>query len=899
MGQQNEIEDPEIILDKLNSYEENLIKENIFSEDSFTIVKNVAKEYIQYKSILDKHQKKKTGKKIENKNDENYDKNKIDEINHKFDRLNKWIKMAKTPYYNNFQLFLNKIRGDEKKNKNKNLYKDKSTDNIFGKGVRRKNIKLNNNISNQEPMTDRNLKSKDQEMIPIKRPRHKKTTSFDKINENAIKEEKEKDTNKDKDKESIENIKLYSDKNIEEKIISFYAKNQSKFKERVIKGPPESFRWLSWCIINNVPLERDINIYHNYVVKDLEKDNKDSIIRDIQRTFSDTTISKDELRKKETNLYNILKAFWNLDNELGYCQGMNLLVGFMLLISENNELDSFYLLIANLSSTFNKKKEYYYSIRGLFSEEFPLLAFLNFIFDILLEENIPDIKNHLDEMGITYDLWVGQWFQTLFTIVLPINWCKRVWDCIYSENIYFLVKFGIVFTKLIKNDILEKSEEIEVIDFFKELQKFSMCQENKFLEQKCDINNLIIKANKIKLDPEEYVKLYKKKNEDYKNFKSKMKKNSNITYPLEMGNCEINEKKMKTRTTVLFEKDEIETISKESLMLGEIKEKYNEEEKDKEESDSENENNNIIINDNKNENKNNKNKNVYYDHKNKNYVVKINKHYHQIKNNNKEKEESEEENEGDIFKEKKEQKNQNEIKIKPILKRQHQINKYEYNRELKPKNNILEIFDNKDNIDINQENEINNIKEEKDEDKDKNINNIDINDNGNDINPIQRAAYYKKKKVNSKSFKQKTNPINQINQINYENFSNNQNKDNNDINNNFNINNYENTNDQINMRKNIRNMHNRFNMHNNYNFINTNDINFNNNNNYRNNMIDIHNEYINFYGDNNNNYNNKYYDVNLTDDNANLDRYYSNYSNINKGKNIHGPNNLYNNKDAI
>ena len=50
-----------------------------------------------------------------------------------------------------------------------------------------------------------------------------------------------------------------------------------------------------------------------------------------------------------------------------------------------------------------------------------------------------------------------------------------------------------------------------------------------------------------------------------------MKKNSNKTYPLEMGNCEINEKKMKNRTTVLFEKDEIETISKESLMLGEIK----------------------------------------------------------------------------------------------------------------------------------------------------------------------------------------------------------------------------------------------------------------------------------------------------------------------------------------
>ena len=47
--------------------------------------------------------------------------------------------------------------------------------------------------------------------------------------------------------------------------------------------------------------------------------------------------------------------------------------------------------------------------------------------------------------------------------------CKRVWDCIFSDNIYFLVKFGIAFTKLIKTEILDKTEEIDVINFFKEL----------------------------------------------------------------------------------------------------------------------------------------------------------------------------------------------------------------------------------------------------------------------------------------------------------------------------------------------------------------------------------------------------------------------------------------------
>ena len=426
--------------------------------------------------------------------------------------------MVKTPYSSNLKYLFNIIKGGEsKKIANKNLYKDKSTENIFSKGLRRqKNILNNNNIFNQENFeTDKKNKNNDNnEPLLIKKLKRKKTSSLD----------KNKNTKKNNESENDYQILLetYCDKRIEEKILAFYLNNKSKFKERIFKGPPESFRWISWCIINGIPLERDINIYNNYLVKDLEEENKNSIIRDIQRTFSDVNMDEMALRKKETSLYNVLKAFWNLDEQIGYCQGMNLVVGFMLIISEGNELDTFYMLISNFSETFNKRKTYEYSFRGLFSEEFPLLSFLNFIFDILLEENIPEIKNHLEELGISYDLWIGQWFQTLFTIILPLNMCKRVWDCIFSDNIYFLVKFGIAFTKLIKTEILDKTEEIDVINFFKELQKFSMYPDNKFLESKCDIDTLITKASKIKLDPEEYIKLYRSRNENYGEYKSMM-----------------------------------------------------------------------------------------------------------------------------------------------------------------------------------------------------------------------------------------------------------------------------------------------------------------------------------------------------------------------------------------
>ena len=747
MGQQNEIEEPEFILDQLNSYEEQIKKDDIFSEDSFQIAKNIAKEYITYKDILDKNQKKKQYKNDQIDISEDYDRNKLEEIKNKFDRINKWIKMAKTPYRNNFQHFLNKIIGEDKKVKNNNLFKDKSTDNIFGRGFKRKNNKLNNNILGQNfPETERKEKNKE---IIKKGKKEKRTTSLDKY--------KSKESDSDQKNKQRKNFENYNDKNIEDKILSFYNHNKSKYKERLFKGPPECFRWLSWIIANQIPLERDINIYNNYLVKDLEEENKNSIIRDIQRTFSDVNMDEMALRKKETSLYNVLKAFWNLDEQIGYCQGMNLVVGFMLIISEGNELDTFYMLISNFSETFNKRKTYEYSFRGLFSEEFPLLSFLNFIFDILLEENIPEIKNHLEELGISYDLWIGQWFQTLFTIILPLNMCKRVWDCIFSDNIYFLVKFGIAFTKLIKTEILDKTEEIDVINFFKELQKFSMYPDNKFLESKCDIDTLITKASKIKLAPEEYIKLYRRRNENYGEFKSMMDKNSKISYNLEIGNISFNDHKLNCRETVLFEKDNNEK-EKDTGNLDQIKELYGKDFK---------KNENIIENEKKQNNK------IDIEPKIKQNDIKI--------------------NENQINKEDK-----NEIKIKPILQRKNNINT---NKKLFiPKQEIFDFEKNNKMDKIFNEN-----KGEKTNNK--------IN-RSNNLNPT-----YKKKKMNQMPFNKDKN-INKIknnydNNINYD-----CNNINNDNNKNMNINDIKiNSNDNNNNNFNMINNKIDYNISNNFNNI--------------------------------------------------------------------------------
>ena len=497
MGQSNEVENPSLILENLQNI--TIEDENDTSlENSFHIIRNILSEYKLYKNIISKNQSKidiknsnKSNKK-ENKKEyskeelinmdkNNLDKNILNEVQHKIERIKKWVKMSKYP----------------SSDKNK---KEKSE--IF--------LQINNNTKNM------NKKNKS-----LKKPI----------------------------------LSKYVDYEIENGLIKFYQNKPSKFIQRIKKGPPDCFRWCSWCILNFLPLDRSNLIYENYTNMALEKENKDRIIRDIERTFPNQKISKKDLRKKETSLYKVLKAFWNLDKEIGYCQGMNLIVGFMLILSIFNERDTFYLLTSMFSNTTKIGKKYDYNIRGLFYDEFPLLSLLNYIFENLLEHYCPELKEHLESLGITIDLWMGRWFHTIFTLVLPINWCKRIWDNIFSENIFFLVKFGICFSLMIKEDILNMEEEIQVLNYFKKYEKFSLCFDNEELDKKHNINKIIEKSQKININLEFYFKIYEKLNPG---FTEKLNKIDDIKY--EFFNQSV---RKPTQATILFSEDD-NTIKREN-----------------------------------------------------------------------------------------------------------------------------------------------------------------------------------------------------------------------------------------------------------------------------------------------------------------------------------------------
>lgn len=273
------------------------------------------------------------------------------------------------------------------------------------------------------------------------------------------------------DYENISEINVFHKEHIIElELRKFYNFKKKKFKERVFKGPPQSFRWISWMISANLPEKRNYDLYNYLKESEIEDKIDVQIKKDLHRTLSD--FSQFNLLDTQNVLYNILRALAANDKEVGYCQGMNFIAGFLLIMSDFNELDTFYILISLMSSTFTNE----FGIRGFFSEGFPLLTLYVNIFHLLFEKKMPDLKKHFEKLEIPDEVWISKWFQTLFTLSLPIEFCRRIWDCFLSEGLVFILSFTLSFLKFIENELFALQDLFEVIEFFKKLTPFYLVE---------------------------------------------------------------------------------------------------------------------------------------------------------------------------------------------------------------------------------------------------------------------------------------------------------------------------------------------------------------------------------------------------------------------------------------
>ncbi|KAH7479358.1 Growth hormone-regulated TBC protein 1 [Phytophthora ramorum] len=154
---------------------------------------------------------------------------------------------------------------------------------------------------------------------------------------------------------------------------------------------------------------------------------------DIDRTFghSGTAIcsqsGRDQLRR-------ILRAYSLRNPSVGYCQGLNFIVAFLMLMADEEAV--FWLLSVFCEDLYP----------GYYSPDMVDIQRDMLVLKWLIADELPRLDEFTSEVGLPLELLGSQWLLCLFTTTFPSETVFRIFDCIFIEGSSFV--FPVIMTHL-------------------------------------------------------------------------------------------------------------------------------------------------------------------------------------------------------------------------------------------------------------------------------------------------------------------------------------------------------------------------------------------------------------------------------------------------------------------
>ena len=139
----------------------------------------------------------------------------------------------------------------------------------------------------------------------------------------------------------------------------------------------------------------------NEALLNLNEEDKSIIMKDVERTFFN-----EEPEKNQKKLENILITSTYYEKELGYFQGMNYIIGFIMHLLNYNEEETFYLYLSLIKNT---------DFKMIYKNNLELLNKYIYFLKKYIELYTPKIAQYLKENIIDPSFFCQTWFLTLFT----------------------------------------------------------------------------------------------------------------------------------------------------------------------------------------------------------------------------------------------------------------------------------------------------------------------------------------------------------------------------------------------------------------------------------------------------------------------------------------------------
>ncbi|KAM6440670.1 TBC1 domain family member 1 isoform 5-T6 [Liasis olivaceus] len=198
-----------------------------------------------------------------------------------------------------------------------------------------------------------------------------------------------------------------------------------------------------------------------------------AILIDLGRTFPTHPYFSAQLGAGQLSLYNILKAYSLLDQEVGYCQGLSFVAGVLLLhMSEEEAFKMLKFLMFDMG------------LRKQYRPDMTILQIQMYQLSRLLHDYHKDLYNHFEAHEISPSLYAAPWFLTVFASQFPLGFVARVFDMMFLQGSEVIFKVALSLLGSHKPLILQHENLETIVDFIKSiLPNLGLVQMEKTINQ--------------------------------------------------------------------------------------------------------------------------------------------------------------------------------------------------------------------------------------------------------------------------------------------------------------------------------------------------------------------------------------------------------------------------------
>lgn len=230
----------------------------------------------------------------------------------------------------------------------------------------------------------------------------------------------------------------------------------------VRNGLPGRLRSVCWQYLSGAQTLPDrLEAARNYVywLDQARKSMPKTALKDIKNDLSRTLNAHPYylVKQHQTTLKHLLCAFVMSKPEVGYCNSMSHLVGFMMLFyptesesDDNIELENIYWLFVAMIDIVLPPA--YYD-RGLVGSRADAQLLKTLVF-----QRLPKLHQHFVHLQLDIYVLTLKWFMCLYTVTLPLPTVMRIWDVLLLEGPTILISVAVALLALHQKQLLLLTE---------------------------------------------------------------------------------------------------------------------------------------------------------------------------------------------------------------------------------------------------------------------------------------------------------------------------------------------------------------------------------------------------------------------------------------------------------